>query len=128
MHHSQGYRRNTCAAQFSPVQRSTAYLEAGAEAEYHVSLLRRLVGSVPVDGPGNAAPLPEVDDGVEQAGPADVAAPPRGVAVPVRPLRHVKKTDVRPHRLAAFANLSSKNVNKIMRTFSSPNDTMIFMK
>ena len=57
----------------------TGHLEAGAEAEDHVGLLRGPAGARPVDGPGNRAALAEVDDGVLQRAAADVAPPHRGV-------------------------------------------------
>merc|ERR1719225_865480 len=57
-------------------------LEAGAEAEDHVRLLRRLARPVPVDGPGDGAALTEVDDGILEAVAADVAPPHGSVPVP----------------------------------------------
>jgi hypothetical protein len=80
-------------------------LETGAEAEDHVRLLSRPARPVPVDGPGDGAALPEMNNRVQEARAADVAAPPRVVPEPVRPLRHVKQTDIRSHRLAGLAHL-----------------------
>ena len=61
------------------IQSQTGHLEAGAEAEDHVGLLRGPAGAGPVDGPGDGAALAEVDDGVLQRAAADVAPPHRGV-------------------------------------------------
>ena len=60
---------------------------------------------VPVDGPGDGAPFPKVNNGVDENGPADVAAPAGAVPKPVRPLCDVKQADVRPDRLARLAHL-----------------------
>ena len=61
------------------IKSQTGHLEAGAEAEDHVGLLRGPAGARPVYGPGDRAALPEVDDGVLQRAAADVAPPHRGV-------------------------------------------------
>ena len=61
------------------IKSQTGHLEAGAEAEDHVGLLRGPAGAGPVDGPGDGAALPEVDDGVLQRAAADVAPPHRRV-------------------------------------------------
>ncbi len=46
-----------------------------------------------------------MNDGVEEAGAADVAAAPGVVPEPVRPLRDVKEADVGSDRLAVLADL-----------------------
>ena len=92
----------------SKISLKSADLQTRAETEDHIRLLGGPTGAVPVDGPGDGAPLPKMNDGVQEAGAADVAAAPRVVSEPVRPLRDVKQADIGPHGLAGLAHLVAR--------------------